>query len=93
MIKIQIVSMPDCAHCEHATRVLREEIKREFPEVKIESVSALSEEGMQLVQKYAIMTSPGIIINGRLFSTGELDRERLSAELRRLASKSRGTVG
>lgn len=35
-----------------------------------------------MVQKYGIMASPGIIIEGELFSTGGLNREKLIEKLK-----------
>lgn len=44
----------------------------------------LSEQGQKMVQEYGIMASPGIIVNGELFSTGGLDKNKLVEKLRSL---------
>ena len=87
MIKVQEVSTTGCAHCAQARKILHDEIKNEFPKVSVEFIDMLSDEGMRLVQKYAIMASPAIIINGKLFSVGALDKNKLVAELRKLEGK------
>lgn len=84
MIKIQEVSAPGCSHCEEARQTLQKEIKSQFPEVEIEFIDMLSEQGQKMVQEYGIMASPGIIVNGELFSTGGLDKNKLVEKLRSL---------
>lgn len=84
MIKIQEVSAEGCSHCEEARKTLQKEIKSQFPEVEIEFIDMLSEQGQKMVQEYGIMASPGIIVNGELFSTGGLDKNKLVEKLRSL---------
>jgi len=85
MIKIQELSAPGCSHCATAKKILEEEIRPQFPEVEIEYVDMLSEEGQKMVQQYGIMTSPGIIINGELFSVGGLDKNKLIEKIKFLS--------
>ena len=81
-IKIQELSTPGCSHCAAAKKILEEEIKPNFPEVEIEYVDMLSEEGQKMVQQYGIMSSPGIIVNGELFSMGGLDKNKLIEKIK-----------
>lgn len=83
MINIQFVTVPGCHECAKAKEVL-EELRPEFPQMHIEEVSAVTQEGMELVQKYGIMASPGIVINGELFSTGGVDKNKLVETLKAL---------
>lgn len=83
-IKIQELSTQGCSHCEEARKTLQKEIKSQFPEVEIEFIDMLSEQGQKMVQEYGIMASPGIIVNGKLFSTGGLDKNKLVEKLRSL---------
>lgn len=84
MIKIQFLTMPDCHNCEAAKKIF-DEIMPEFSDkVKIEEIDMTTPEGQELVQKYGIMSSPGIIINGELFSTGGVDKEKLVEKLKSL---------
>ena len=82
MIKIQELSTPGCSHCAAAKKLLEEEIRPQFPDVEIEYIDMLSEQGQKMVQEYSIMTSPGIIINGELFSVGGLDKGKLIEKLK-----------
>lgn len=85
-VKIQEVSSPGCVHCEKARKLLQREIKNKFPEVEIENIDMFSNEGMKLIQRHGIMFSPGVIINGELFSTGEVDRDKLIEKIKSLGS-------
>ena len=83
-VKIIELSAPRCSHCARAKKILEEEIKPNFPEVEIEYIDMLSEEGQKLVQKHSIMSSPGIIVNGELFSVGGLDEGKLVEKIESL---------
>lgn len=81
MIKLQFLTMSDCHSCEQAKKIITE-IQPDFPDLEIEEIDIISEEGRELVQKYGIMSSPGIIIDGELFSTGGLNKEKLIKKLK-----------
>ena len=84
-IKIQEVSTVSCASCEASKKILEEEIRPNFPEVEIEYIDMLSDEGQKMVVDYGIMSSPGIIVNGELFSSGGLDKEKLIEKIKELS--------
>lgn len=84
-IKIQEVSAQGCVNCAAAKKLLQEEIQPQFPDVEIEYIDMLSEQGMKMVQEYGIMSSPGIVINGELFSTGGLNKEKLIEKIKSLS--------
>ena len=85
MIKIQEVSTPGCSHCAQAKQILEEEIKPQFPDVEVEYIEMLSDEGQKMVQEYGIMSSPGIIVNGELFSVGGLNKDKLIEKIKALS--------
>ncbi len=76
-VKITELSTPGCSHCAEAKKFLEEEFKPKYPQVKVEYVSVMDPAGQEMVQKYMIFASPGIIINNELFSTGGLDKAKL----------------
>jgi glutaredoxin len=84
-IKIQELSTPGCSHCAAAKKILDEEIKPSFPDVEIEFIDMLTEQGQKMVQQYGIMSSPGIIVNGELFSMGGLDKKKLIEKIQSLS--------
>lgn len=81
MAKLQFLTMPGCHICTEVKKIL-EEIKLNFPNLKIEEIDMTTPKGQKLVQKYMIMTSPGIIINGEFFSTGAVSKEKLIEKLK-----------
>ena len=79
--KIQFLTMPGCHSCEAAKKIF-DEIVPDFPNVEVEEIDMMTPEGQKLVQKHSIMSSPGIIIGGELFSTGGVDKEKLIEKLK-----------
>lgn len=84
-IKIQEISNPGCSHCATAKELLEKEIKPNFPDVEIEYIEMMSEQGQKMVQEYGIMSSPGILVNGELFSVGGLDKDKLVEKIKALS--------
>ena len=84
MIKVVEITSPGCSHCAAAKKILEEVVKPQFPDISIEYISVTSPEGMELVGKYGIMSSPGVIVNGELFSVGGLDKNKLIAKIQEL---------
>lgn len=83
-IKIQELSTPGCSSCVSAKKFLEEEIKSQFPDVEIEYIDMLSEEGQKMIVEYGIMSSPGIIVNGDIFSVGGLNKDKLVEKIKSL---------
>ena len=83
-VLIQEVVSPGCSHCARAKEILENEIKPEFPDAKIEYIDMMSEKGQKMVQDYSIMSSPGIIVNGELFSMGGLNKDKLIEKIKYL---------
>lgn len=84
IVKIILLTSEGCSSCKSAKEILENEVKPNFPEVEIEYVDMLSEKGQKLIQKYTIMASPGIIINGELFSSGGLEKNKLIEKIKSL---------
>ena len=82
-MKIQFLTMPGCHACEEAKKVL-DGVLPDFPAAELEIIDMTGEKGMELVRKHGIMASPGLIINGELFSTGGLEGRRLAEKLKSL---------
>lgn len=86
MINIKFVTVPGCHECAKAKQIF-EELKPQYPEMQITEINVTSPEGMALVQKYGILSSPGIIINDELFSTGALNKNEFIKKLNELKGK------
>lgn len=83
MNKIQFLTIPGCHNCAAAKKIF-EEIMPDFPSVEVKEIDMTTPEGQKLIQKYSIMSSPGIVINEELFSTGGVDRDKLIKKLKSL---------
>ena len=83
MNKVQFLTMVGCHNCE-AVKKIFDEVLPGFPNIEMEEIDMATPEGQKLVQEHGIMASPGIGINGELFSTGGVDREKLMEKLKSL---------
>ena len=84
-IKIQEVSTPGCSNCVAAKELLEKEIKPNYPDIEIEYIDMMTDQGQKMIQEYGIMSSPGIIINGELFSVGGLNKNKLIEKIKQLS--------
>ena len=80
-IILEILSSPGCVHCAEF-KAYWESVKAQFPNVEMREIDLTSDKGQEMVSKYVIMASPGVIINGELFSTGGVDKKKFEAKLR-----------
>lgn len=83
-VKIQELSVRGCSQCAAAQKILEEEIKPEFPEVEIEYIDLLSEKGQEMAAEHGILSSPGILVNGEVFSVGGLKEDELKEKIHSL---------
>lgn len=76
IIHLQFLTTEGCSDCENAKQIISE-VKNKFPYLKleVEEIDITSLKGLELVVEHSMMSNPGIIINGELFSAGHLDRE------------------
>ena len=80
---IQFLTMIGCHNCAEAKKIF-DEIMPEYPEIEVKEIDITSAEGQELVSKYAVLASPGIIIDDELFSTGGVNRDKLVEKLKSL---------
>lgn len=72
-ILIEELSSPGCQHCK-AFEDFWHSVERNYPNVSYKNVSITTPEGQEMASKYGILASPGIVMNGNLFSTGGFDK-------------------
>lgn len=87
MISIQFLTAPGCSECEKA-KIMLNEIKNIYPKVEIKEIDIMSLKGLTLATDHGVMSNPGIIVNGKLFSTGSLDKEKLIEKIKSLQNSS-----
>jgi len=80
-VTVESLSSPGCHNCK-AFEEYFETIKSHFPNVTYRNISILSPEGMEMAAKYSIFASPGIVINGELFSTGGIDKDKFLEKIK-----------
>lgn len=83
VIILQSISVPGCVECRKFEEWWKEAAK-DFPEVQYENIDATSPAGQEMVLKHQIFASPGVVINGELFSTGGVNKEALIKRLNEL---------
>lgn len=83
-VLIEELTSPGCHNCA-AFKEFWEVEKVKWPDVEFKEVSIITPEGQEMVQKYQIFASPGIIINGELFSTGGVNKDDFIKKLTELS--------
>lgn len=72
--RVQILTTPGCSNCAKVERML-DELKVSYEVIDITK-------SPQILQKYPIMSAPGIVINGKLEFTGVPNKEELKKKLK-----------
>lgn len=72
-MKIEVLATPGCQNCAKAERMM-DEMK-----VKYRVIDITKNPG--ILKKYPIMSTPGIVINGKLAFTGVPSKEKLKEKL------------
>jgi len=75
MIKITLIRPAGCHHCV-AVKATLEKMKADYLELAIEEIDMVTPEGQAMVQKYGILSSPGILINDEFFAMGGATEEQ-----------------
>ena len=77
--KVLILDTPGCPSCVQATKLIKK-IKEEN-KLKFEIEELDIRDNPDLIQKYQIMASPGIVIDGKLEFTGMPSEKKLRKKL------------
>ncbi|OGN00267.1 MAG: hypothetical protein A3B91_04730 [Candidatus Yanofskybacteria bacterium RIFCSPHIGHO2_02_FULL_41_29] len=85
-IILEELTAPGCSHCA-AFKKFWHEIEKDWPNVNFKEISLTTPEGQEMVQKYMIFASPGIILNGELFSTGGVNQKEFIEKLKELSKE------
>ncbi|MEU5156132.1 thioredoxin family protein [Glycomyces sp. NPDC021274] len=79
MTEMTLVTEPRSDSCDRAKEVLHY-LSAEF-ELTVTEIALASDEGRRLAAEHAILTTPGLLLDGVLFSCGEVDEGRLRMTL------------
>ena len=86
MIKVTLNRQEVCAHCK-AVKATLEEMKSDYPDITIEEVDMVTPEGQEMVKKYGILSSPGILVNDEFFVFGGATKEQFIEKFEELKQK------
>jgi len=78
--KVQILKTPGCASCAQATLMVKKIKEEEKLGFEVEELDVT--EHPDLIQKYQIMTSPGIVIDGKLEFAGMPSEKKMREKLK-----------
>lgn len=84
MIEILFITVPNCVQCAKAKKVI-DKVRPDFPDMKVEYIDVT--EQPEILQKYRVMSSPGIVINGKLEYTGGLDEAAFRERLKKISAR------
>jgi len=74
-MKVQILTTPGCSSCAKVEKML-DEMKVKYEVIDITN-------NPKILQKYQVMSAPGIVINGKLEFTGVPKKEELEKKLKK----------
>lgn len=83
MLKVTLVRPKGCAHCGQVLDTL-EKLKKDYQSLQVEDIDMESDIGQQVVQKYQIMASPGILVNDEFFASGGASEAQLRKKFEEL---------
>jgi len=83
-IKLEILTSPGCKIC-HSFREFWGTISKDWPNVNTKEISVTTPEGQEMVRKYMIFASPGIVINDEIFASGGFDKDKFVEKLKQLS--------
>ena len=86
MIKVTLIRPDGCAHYK-AVKATLEEMKSDYPDITIEEIDMVTPEGQEIVKKYGILSSPGILINDEFFVFGGATKEQFKEKFEELKQK------
>ena len=83
MLKVTLIRPDGCSHCK-AVKDTLEKMKSDYPDIVIEDVDMMTSEGQEMVKKYGILSSPGILINDEFFLFGGATKEQFEKKFEEL---------
>jgi len=83
-VTLEELSSPGCQICK-AFEEFWHSIESHFPNVRYKNISATTPEGIEMAGTYEIFASPGIVLNGELFSAGKFDKDKFMKKLKEVS--------
>lgn len=83
MIKVTLIRPQGCSHC-IAVKATLEKMKADYPQLIIEEIDMVTPKGQEIVKKYGILSSPGILVNNEFFTMGGATENQLRKKFNEL---------
>ena len=83
-VQLDVLASPGCVHCKELEDFWHS-IEKDWPNVTFRHVDVTTPEGQEMAGKFMIFTSPGVVINGELFSTGGVDKGKFVEKLKEMS--------
>lgn len=83
-VTVEALASPGCHNCK-IFEDFWNTISSQYPNVKYKHVEITTPEGMEMAGKYGIFASPGVVINGELFSTGGVNKDKFIEKIKELS--------
>lgn len=81
---LEVLTAPGCHICRNFEEFWKT-IEKDWPSVAHKMVDVTTPEGQEMAGKYMVFSSPGIVLNGRLFATGGFDRKKFIEKLKEIS--------
>ncbi|MEK7560172.1 MAG: thioredoxin family protein [Patescibacteria group bacterium] len=85
MIELVEIMVLGCIECKKF-KDWWEKNSQNFKNINFQEIDATTPKGQEMVLKYKIFSSPGIIINDELFSSGGVNTDKLTEKLKSLGA-------
>ena len=85
-VKLLEVTIPGCVACARFKKMWEEKMSKDFPDVEFTTIDATEPGGQEVLMEHTIFATPGILINGELFSSRPVNEKKLRAKLEELTS-------
>lgn len=84
-VLLEVLTSPGCTHCRTFFDFWNS-VEPNWPNVTLDEYSSSTSEGQALASKYQIFTTPGLIINGEVFSEGGVQTKKFLEKLQSVSA-------
>lgn len=81
---LEVLASPGCHICKTFEEYWHS-IEKDWPNVLFRKLDITEPEGQEVAQKYMILASPGIVINGEFWASGGFDKDKFVEKLKELS--------
>lgn len=86
-LDVLVLRASDCRHCGQVVGILQKLRAGEFPELQVQEANIVDHP--ELLERYPLVASPGIVVNGKLVASGLVSEKILRQRLLDAAGEAR----